>query len=189
MADENHPVLEGIPVLTLHTPVSELMMLCETNIDFKNLKNNGFDFSESLELQGWKTFFERLTGPVYPVFVKKFWVHAITEKKIITSYIMNRKIVITKKSISNLISQNGKGKRIHSAKINAKREAVIAHVIFKAGTNLEDDKGLSANDFKNNIRVWFKTIMGCIHHRCATNSSDYANTCQKFMLFFQDKGL
>lgn len=33
MDDENHHVLEGIPKLTLHTPVSELMVLCEMIIE------------------------------------------------------------------------------------------------------------------------------------------------------------
>lgn len=107
------------------------------------MKENGFDFSETLELQGWKTFFERLTDPVYPILVKQFWVNATIEKEIITSYVMNKKIVITEKSIAGLISHNGKGKSIHSARINAKREADIAHVIFKTGTNLEDNKNPS----------------------------------------------
>lgn len=40
------------------------------------------------------------------------------------------------KSIADLISHNGKGKRIHNAEINAKREQDIAHVIFKDGINL-----------------------------------------------------
>lgn len=102
---------------------------------------------------------------------------------------MNRNIVITEKSIVDLISHNGKGKRIHSAKINSKREATITSVIFKAGTNLEDDKGPSAKDLTNNLAVWFKIIMSCINHRARTNSYDYVNTCQKFMMFFLEKGL
>lgn len=115
--------------------------------------------------------------------------HTKAEKETITSYVMNRKIVITEKSIVDLISHNGKGKRIHNTKINAKREASIAPVIFKARTNLEVDKGPSAKDLTNNLRVWFKIIMGCIHHRPNTNSFDYVNTRQKFMLFFMEKGL
>ncbi|XP_050897261.1 uncharacterized protein LOC127104091 [Lathyrus oleraceus] len=189
MVDENNPIMKGIPELTLHTPVNELMVLCETNVDFKNLKYNGFNFSETLELQGWKTFFEKLTGPMYLVLVKRFWVHAIAEKETITSYVMNRKIVITEKYIADLISHDGNGKRIHSAKINDKREVVISHVIFKVGTDFEDDKDPSAKDLTNNMRVWFKIIIGCIHHRPSTNSSDYVNTRHKFMLFFLDKGL
>ena len=72
MVDENHPVMEGIPELTLNTPVDELMLLCQTIMDFKNLKENGFYFSETLEFQGWKSFFERLISHVYPVLMKQF---------------------------------------------------------------------------------------------------------------------
>lgn len=109
------------------------------------------------------------------------------EKESITSYVMNRKIVITEKSIVDLISHNGRGKIIHSVKTNEKREATIASVIFKAGTNLDDDKSPSAKDLTNNLRVWFKIIMDCIHHSYGTNSSNYVNTLQKFMLFFLEK--
>lgn len=62
--------MEWIPKLTLNTPIDELMFICETIVDFKNMKDNGFDFSEILEFQGWEGFFERLTGLVYPVLVK-----------------------------------------------------------------------------------------------------------------------
>lgn len=171
--NESNLVLEGIPELILHTPLNELMVLCETIIDFKILEENGLDFSKALELQGWKAFFERLTGPVYAVLVKQFWVHATAEKKTITSYVMNTKIVITKKSITDLISHDGKGKRIHSTNINARREVVIALIIFKEETNFEDEKCPSAKDLTRHLRVWFKCILGCIHHKPSTNSSDY----------------
>lgn len=124
---------------------------------------------------------------MYPVLVKKFWVHATIEKETITSYVMNMKIVIIEKPIVDLISHNGKGKRIHNGKINAKREAATAFIIFKDGTNL--DKGPSAKDLTNKLRVWFKIILGCIYHRPRTNSSDYVNTRHKFMLFFLERGL
>lgn len=121
MDDENHLVMEGISELTLNTLVNELMVLCETIVDFKNLKDNEFDFSKTLECQQWKGFFERLTSLVYPMLVKQFLVHVTAEKETITSYVMNRKFVITEKSIDDLILHGGKGKRIHIAKINAKR--------------------------------------------------------------------
>lgn len=62
--------MEGIPELTLNTHVDELMVLCETIVDFENLKEIGFDFFETLAFQGWNSFFERLKGLVYPVLVK-----------------------------------------------------------------------------------------------------------------------
>lgn len=113
--------MEGIPELTLNTLVDELMVLCETIMDFKNLKDNGFDFFETLAFQGWNSFFEKLKVPFYPVLVKQFWVHATVEKETLTSFVMNRKTVITEKSITNLISHNGNGKRVHSVKTNARR--------------------------------------------------------------------
>lgn len=81
-------------------------MLCEAIVDFKNLKENGFEFTKTLYVQGWNMFSERLTGPVYPVLVKKLWVHATVERETITSYVMNRKIVITEKSITELIGND-----------------------------------------------------------------------------------
>lgn len=135
-----------------------------------------------MSFQGWNSFFERLKVPVYPVLVKQFWLHATAEKETITSYVMNRKIVITEKSFANLILHNGRGKRIHSAKINAKREAKITSIIFKAGTNLDDDKGPSAKDLINHQRVWFKIILGYIHHTPYTNSSNYVKQQQRLVI-------
>ena len=54
---ESNNMLEGIPELTFHTSVNELTMLCETIIDLKNLKDNCFDLTEELRLQGWETYF------------------------------------------------------------------------------------------------------------------------------------
>ncbi|KAI5444935.1 hypothetical protein KIW84_013276 [Lathyrus oleraceus] len=63
-ATESNNMLEGIPELTLHTPFNELTVLCETIVDFKNLKENNFDFTDTLNVQGWNAFFERITDPV-----------------------------------------------------------------------------------------------------------------------------
>lgn len=129
-------VLEGIPELTLHSPVNELTVLCETIMDFKNLKENGFDFTKTLNIQGWNKFFKRLTGPVYPMLVKQLWVHATVERETITSYVMNRKIVITEKLITDLIGHDGKGKKLHNATITTNRDNAISLVIFKEGKAL-----------------------------------------------------
>lgn len=51
MDDENHPINEQILELTLNTPVNELMVLCETIVDFKNLK----DIMASISLKPWNT--------------------------------------------------------------------------------------------------------------------------------------
>ena len=51
VANENHHVMEGIPEIILNTPVEELMVLCETMVDFKNLKDNNFNFTRTLEFK------------------------------------------------------------------------------------------------------------------------------------------
>lgn len=35
-----------------------------------------------------------------------------------------------------------------------------------------------------NLKIWFAIILGCKHHRPSTNSYDYVNADQKYMLFF-----
>lgn len=59
---------------------------------------------------------------------------------------MNRKIVVTEKSIADLIGHDAKGKRVHSATITAKRDVHFSPAIFKKGTNFIDEKGPGAND-------------------------------------------
>lgn len=54
-------------------------------------------------------FFERLTCLVYHVLVKQFWIHTTAERETITSYVMNKKITITEKSIADLIGHDVKG--------------------------------------------------------------------------------
>lgn len=53
---------------------------------------------------------------------------------------------------------------------------------------MDEGKGPSSKDLSDKLRVWSKIIMGCIHHRPSTNSSDYINTNRKFMLFFLEIG-
>lgn len=102
---------------------------------------------------------------------------------------MNRKIVITEKSIADLIGHDGKGERVHSVTISAKRDASITPVIFKEGTNFADEKGLSSKDLTKNLRVWFKIILGCINHIPSTTSSYYINNRQKIIMFLLEKGV
>lgn len=163
------------------------MVLCETIVDFKNMKDNGSDFSKTLEFQGWKVFFERLTGSVYPVLVKQFWIHLVATKDIISSFVMNRKIVVSEKSNVDLISHNGCGKWVYNIKTDSRREAIVASIIFKEGKNLDEGKSPTAKDLSDKLSVWLKIILGCVHHRPNTNSSDYINTIQKYMSFFLEK--
>lgn len=49
IVDENHSVMIGILEITLNILVEELMVLNETIVYFKNLKDNGFDLTRTLE--------------------------------------------------------------------------------------------------------------------------------------------
>lgn len=95
--------------------------------------------------------------------------------------------MVTEKSIAYLISYNGCGKKVYNVKSDAKRDANVPSTIFKEGNKFDDGKGPSTKDLTDNLRVWFKIILGCIHHRPNTNSSNYINTTQKCMLFFLEK--
>lgn len=84
-------------------------------------------------------------------------IHDVSTKGTISSFVMNRKIVVIEKSIIDLISHNGCGKRVYNIKIDAS-------IIFKDGTKMDKGKGPSAKDISDKLRMWFKIILGCIHH-------------------------
>lgn len=65
-------MMEEIPKISLSTPVTKLEVLCESILDFENLKLNGFDLTSDVVTQGWEDFFNRLKGPVYSALVKYF---------------------------------------------------------------------------------------------------------------------
>lgn len=60
----------------------------------------------------------------------------------------------------------------------AKLDEIFAE-IFQDGQNSSNTKNIH-----NHLRVWFKILLGYVHHRPSTNSSDYINTNQKYMLFY-----
>lgn len=85
--------------------------------------------------------------------VKQFWIHIVATKDTITSFVVNMKIIITEKTIADLISHNGCGKRVYNVKTAARREAMVALVTFKEGTKLDEGKSSSAKYLSNKLRV------------------------------------
>lgn len=85
------------------TPVNKIEVLCELMVDFESMAENGFDFRQSVRFQGWIKYFECLVGPVFPTLVKEFWIHAQAYPTVIISSVMGKKLMITKKLISQLI--------------------------------------------------------------------------------------
>lgn len=88
---------------TLFTPVEKLEVHCETFVNFDSSADNGFDFREIVKFQGWENFFDRLLGPVFPVLVKEFWIHASVYPKVVVSSVMGTKYMVTEQLIRQLI--------------------------------------------------------------------------------------
>lgn len=96
---------------------------------------------------------------------------------------LGHKITIYEKSIAKLLSHDGSRK--HCFEILAKKDRIeeIARAIFLDGKSSSNIKKLY-----HHLRVWFKKILGCIHHRPSLNSADYINTYQKYMLYYLSTG-
>lgn len=60
----------------------------------------------------------------------------------------------------------------------------IAEVIFYDGKNSSNAKNLHKH-----LKVWFKILLGYIHHGPSKNSSYYFNTYQKHMLYYLSFGI
>lgn len=50
-------ILDREPHIHLTTPFEKLEVLCESLVDFENMKQNGIDLSEELRRQGWENYF------------------------------------------------------------------------------------------------------------------------------------
>lgn len=113
---ETH-VLDCPPHINLATPFDKLEVLCESLVDFDNMKLNGVDHTEKLKKQGWETYFQRIYGPIYTFLVKEFWRFVDCDDHCIVSYILGVKMVITEKSIAKLLNiEKTGGRRIYNHK-------------------------------------------------------------------------
>lgn len=153
-------------------------MSCELLVDFDNLKRNGIDLTEELEKQGWGNYFKRLYGPVYTFLVKEYWRFTDCNDHCIVSYVMGVKMVITEKSIAKLLDmETVRGIRIYNTNPREKyMSQEIIPIIFNQNPKGKTSKN---KELHQNMRVWLKIILGTIHHRPTSNSSDYINIDQK----------
>lgn len=72
---------------------------------------------------------------------------------------MNKKIVISEKSIVDFISHDGCGKKLYNIKTDIHRDAREASTIFKEEIKFDYGKNPSAKDLNDTLRVWFKIIL------------------------------
>jgi hypothetical protein len=104
-------ILDRETHIHLATPFEKLEVLCESLVDFENMKRNGVHLTEELRMQGWETYFQRLDGPMYTYPVKEFWRFADSDDHNIVSQVLGVKIVITEKKIASLLNMEKTGGR------------------------------------------------------------------------------
>lgn len=104
-------VLDRPPYINLATPFKTLDVLCESLVDFDNMKLNGVDLTEKLKKQGWETYFQRLYGPIYTFFSKEFWRFIDCDDHCIVPHVLGVKMVIIEKYISKLLNMEKTGGR------------------------------------------------------------------------------
>lgn len=163
------------PMRTLLTPVNKLEVLCELMVDFDSMAENGFDFRQIVRFQGWTKYFERLVGPVFPILVKEFWIHAQVYPKFILSSVMGKAIVITEKLICQLIGCDDVVVTPPASRVNL---ASVYLEIFTSGFHSN-----KIRDLKPPYKIWAKIFLGCIFHRKPSNSPDYINNEQLYLLY------
>src|SRR3954466_3089891 len=87
---------------TCSIPTAEMEVLCESSVDFENLKAHGFNPDARILAQGWSNYLDRLVGPIYPALVKDFWAHATVTSNAINSFVLGHEVVITEKLVRKL---------------------------------------------------------------------------------------
>lgn len=96
---------------------------------------------------------------------------------------MGQKISISEKYIAKLLNHDRSGKSCFDMPYKRDKLDEIATVIFQDGKNSSNAKNIH-----NHLRVSFKVLLGVVHRRRSTNSYDYINTDQKYMLFYVSFG-
>src|SRR3954469_15180358 len=76
------------PLKTCSILSTEMEVLCESSVDFENLRIHGFNTNAETVEQGWSNYLERLVGPIYRALVKDFWVHATSTPTAIISFVL-----------------------------------------------------------------------------------------------------
>lgn len=167
---------------TLFTPIDKLEVHCEILVDFRSLADNGFDFQDIVRFQGWEKYFDRLIGPVFPTLIKEFWIHASAYPKVVISSVMGTKFMITEQLIKQLIGYEHEDVHYNPAARRNMDEISAEVFIFGVHSN-------KIKDLKPHYKIWAKIFLGCIFHRNVTNSPDYINNKQIYLLYCIGTGI
>lgn len=146
------------------------------------------DLTPELKNQGWLTCFNCLYGHIYTNLVKEFWRFTDYDDHYIVSHVLGIKMVITEKSIDTLLNmEKVGGRRIYN--INPRANYMSQEVISTIFSQNPEGRISKNQELHKNLRVWLKIILGCIHHRPLSSSSDYVNIDQKCTLKCLHKGM
>lgn len=134
-----------------------------------------YDLTDGIRTQ--RLLWNFLKRPVYAELVKQIWIFASATNLQVTSSMLWHKITTSEKSITKLLSHDRYGK--HCLEMLDTKEIMeeIARVIF-----LDEKPTSNSKNLYKHHRVWFKILLGCIYHKTSTNSSDYINADQKYMM-------
>lgn len=93
----------------------------------------------------------------------------------VLSYVMSKQIKITENLIRKLIGFEGQGVTgVSDGRIDMAR---VCNEIFTYGI-----PSTKIRDLKPHYKIWAKIILGYIHNKNPTNSPDYINADQRFLL-------
>ncbi|XP_058758267.1 uncharacterized protein LOC131631491, partial [Vicia villosa] len=152
-------------------------------VDFESLLEHGFNVKETMLVQGWSNYFERLIGPVYPHLVMDFWKHATVTPTAIISFVLGHEIVITEKLIRKLYNLDdsegitcAEPGRVPWEKVDEELSA------FKASPN-------QTTLLKPFYKVWAEIILETFYHRKRAITAKYVSQDHKYALFCIGKGI
>jgi hypothetical protein len=181
--DENH-IIRRSAAVHCNILATDLQVLKELRVDFNNCAVNGMDLRPTLLFQEWENYFTRLHGPVYDLLVKEFWRHAENDNHYVVSHVLGKKIVITEKTIAQLLGlKHREGIRISGKEKNISEmlKNSLNHVLYTK--KAIEDSEYTVKTLLPELRIWHRIILGCFNPRLSTNSADYINTHQKYMLY------
>src|ERR1044072_4656643 len=164
----------------------DLQVLKEFRVDFNNINSNGCDLRPEMLFQVWENYFARLHGPVYDLLVKDLWRQAECDNHYVVSHVLGKRIVITEKSTAQLLGLNhreglrvsGKEKDMPTAAWN-----FLHKELYDDYTPEKPKSEYKVKTLFSRLRAWHKIILGYINPRPQTNSADYINTNQKYMMY------
>ena len=188
--DENH-ITRRKAYIHCTIESKDLQVLKELRVDFSNLAQNDMDLRIEMTAQGWENYFARLHGPVYELLVKEFWRQAECDDHYVVSHVLGRRIVITEKSIAELLGlAHLQGLRVHGKEKNMPTGAInfLHKELYSDYSPEKQKKEYKVKTLLPKLRAWHRIILGCLNPRPSTNSADYINTNQKYMLYCLKKG-